>query len=67
MIFDIAGHPSLPLMITGNISGEISIYNYVKNSTIFKEYKHFEAVRSVDCDVDSKSLVFNNRNYICIC
>lgn len=54
MIFDIAGHPSLPLMITGSISGQISIYNYSKNSLLLKEYKHFEAVRSVDCDHDSK-------------
>lgn len=54
MIFDITSHPSLPLMITGSISGEISIYNYAKNSILFKDYKHFEAVRSVDCDHDRK-------------
>jgi hypothetical protein len=54
MIFDIAGHPSMPLMITGSISGQISIYNYAKSTYIYKNYKHFEAIRSVDCDSDSK-------------
>jgi hypothetical protein len=54
MIFDIAGHPSMPLMIAGSISGQISIYNYSKDKFIFKDFKHFEAVRSVDCNGDSK-------------